>query len=502
MGEVMVSMAGVRKEFPGVVAVDNVDFSARRGEVMGLLGENGAGKSTLMNLLYGMYKMDAGAVEVDGKQAKIRSSRDAIGLGLGMVHQSFTLVPNLTVAENIILGSEPSRGGVLDWAEARRRVSELEDRTGLKIGEDQLVENLPTGFKQRVEILKALYRGAKLLILDEPTAVLTPLESEELFKSVRRLRESGSTVIFITHKLKEVMAVTNRITVMRRGKVVGTMDTKDATYDILANMMVGREVERKFKFADYAPGQTLLEVDRLVVSTKLKQSAVNGCTFSVREGEIVGLAGVEGNGQSELVEAATGVRKPDSGSIRVRGRVVNGLGAGKVMRLSVAHVPEDRALSGLVLDFTVAENTVLGTVESPKFSKSGVISLKRVREFAARIVKSFNVATPNVDIMAKNLSGGNQQKVIVGRELSGDPNLIIAHQPTRGLDVASTEYIQSLLVEARNSGRGVLLVSADFDEVLDLSDRIVVIYEGKIIGELRRGASIGELGKLLGGVAS
>ncbi len=502
MSEVMVSMAGVRKEFPGVVAVDNVDFSARRGEVMGLLGENGAGKSTLMNLLYGMYKMDAGTVEVDGKQAKIRSSRDAIGLGLGMVHQAFTLVPNLTVAENIILGSEPSRGGLLDWAEARRRVSELEDRTGLKMGADQLVENLPTGFKQRVEILKALYRGAKLLILDEPTAVLTPLESEELFKSVRRLKEAGSTVIFITHKLKEVMAVTNRITVMRRGKVVGTMDTKDATYDVLANMMVGRGVERKFKFTEYAPGQTLLEVDRLVVSTKLKQSAVNGCTFSVKEGEIVGLAGVEGNGQSELVEAVTGVKKPDSGSIKVRGEVVNGLGAGRVMRLSVAHVPEDRALSGLVLDFTVAENTVLGTVESPRFSKSGVISLKKVREFAARIVKSFSVATPSVDIMAKNLSGGNQQKVIVGRELSGNPNLIIAHQPTRGLDVASTEYIQSLLVEARNSGRGVLLVSADFDEVLDLSDRIVVIYEGKIIGELQRGASIGELGKLLGGVAS
>ena len=500
MSEAMVTMTGVRKEFPGVVAVDNVNFTARRGEVMGLLGENGAGKSTLMNLLYGMYKMDAGTVEVDGKPVKIHSSKDAIGLGLGMVHQAFTLVPNLTVAENIILGSEPARSGLLNRSEAQKRVAALEERTGLRIDSGQLVENLPTGFKQRVEILKALYRGAKLLILDEPTAVLTPLESEELFKSVRRLTASGSTVIFITHKLKEVMEITNRITVMRRGRVVGTLETKDATFDILANMMVGREVERKFQFSEYKPGQTLLEVNNLVVSTKIKRSAVNGCSFSVREGEIVGLAGVEGNGQSELVEAVMGVRKPDSGTIKVAGKIVNGVGAGKVMKLSVAHVPEDRALSGLVLDFTVAENSILGSVENPKFSRSGVISVKKVKEFAARIVKVFNVATPGIDIAAKNLSGGNQQKVIVGRELSGEPHLIVAHQPTRGLDVASTEYIQSLLAEARNAGRGVLLVSADFDEILDLSDRIVVIYEGKIIGELKRGAGIGELGKLLGGV--
>lgn len=498
----MVSMVGVRKEFPGVVAVNDVDFSATKGEVMGLLGENGAGKSTLMNLLYGMYRMDAGSVEVDGRQVKIKSSKDAIGLGLGMVHQAFTLVPNLTVAENIILGSEPSMAGVVDWHEARKRVSDLVDRTGLKIDQNQLIENIPTGFKQRAEILKALYRGAKLLILDEPTAVLTPLEADELFKSIRRLRGEGSTVIFITHKLKEVMAITDRITVMRRGKVVGTVLTKDANYDMLANMMVGRGVERKFVFKQYSPGQVLLDVNQLTVSTKHRERAVNGCTFAVREGEIVSLAGVEGNGQSELVEAITGVAKPESGSIRMMGKDATGLGPGQVMRLSVAHVPEDRALSGLVLDFSIAENSVLGSVSDPKFSRAGLISLRKVKEFAQRIVKSFNVMAPSVDLLAKNLSGGNQQKVIVGRELSGDPHLIIAHQPTRGLDLASTEYIQSLLVDARNAGRGVLLVSADFDEVLDLSDRILVIYEGKIIGELKRGANIAELGKLLGGVTS
>ncbi|MDV3278624.1 MAG: ABC transporter ATP-binding protein [Nitrososphaerales archaeon] len=503
MSEAMVSMREIRKEFPGVVAVDGVDFTTAKGEVMSLLGENGAGKSTLMSILYGLYRPDTGRIEIDGKPARIRSSRDAINLGIGMVNQAFTLVPNLTVRENIILGFEPSSGGLLDQKKAKEQVNELIERTGLEIDQDELIENLPTGFKQRAEILKALFRGAKVLILDEPTSVLTPLEVEELFKSIRRLTQSGATVVFITHKLKEVMEISNRITVMRRGKVVGTIDTKDATYTKLAMMMVGREVERKFSFAAYKPGNVLLEVKNLVSGDKHKPRAVNDCSFTVREGEIVCIAGVEGNGQSELVETIVSLRRPTSGEVLIKGSRCNECGTRKILDLSVAHIPEDRALRGLVMDFSVAENSVLGTVDRPQFSsRVGALSMRRVREFAKKVMQLFNVVAPSIETQAKNLSGGNQQRLIVGRELSSEPQLLIAHQPTRGLDVASTEYIQSLLVQARNNGKGVLLVSADFDEVLDMSDRILVMYEGKIIGELQRGATIEELGKLLGGIVA
>ncbi len=495
-------MTGIRKTFPGVTAVDGVDFTAYGGEVMGILGENGAGKSTLMNVLYGLYSMDAGKIELDSRPVQIKNSSDAIKLGIGMVHQSFTLVPNLTVMENIILGSEPSKGGVIDRLEARRQVGALVQQVGLEIDLDGLVEDLPTGFKQRVEILKALFRGAKVLILDEPTAVLTPLESEDLFRSMRRLTSAGASVIFITHKLKEVIAVTNRITIMRRGKVTATLDTKEATFESLANAMVGRRVERKFAFKPYEPGETLLEVKDLVVATRHKPRALDGCSFSVKEGEIVGVAGVEGNGQTELVETIMGLVRPASGTIRMKEKVTNDLSTAEILKMSVGHVPEDRALNGLILDFSIAENAVLGSTRTPQFSKRGFMIPDKVREFARKVVSVFNVSAPGIDIKARNLSGGNQQKVIVGRELSGEPHLLIAHQPTRGLDVASTEYIQSLLVNARNSGRGVLLVSADFDEILDLSDRILVLYEGKIIGELKRGVGITELGKLLGGVVA
>jgi general nucleoside transport system ATP-binding protein len=498
----MLRMTGIRKSFPGVVAVDGLDLEVGAGEVMGILGENGAGKSTLMNILYGLYVMDEGSIEVQGKKVHIRNSSDAIALGLGMVHQAFTLVPNLTVMENIILGSEPTRGGFIDISEARRQVQELIKQVGLEIDIDTLAEELPTGFKQRVEILKALHRGAKVLILDEPTAVLTPLESEELFRSVRRLTQGGSTVIFITHKLKEVMAVTNRITIMRRGKVVATLDTKDATFDLLANAMVGRQVQRRFTFGPYQPGELLLQIEGLSAATKHKARALDGCSLEVRAGEIVGVAGVEGNGQTELVECIMGLMKPTSGSIRMQGRLTNELSTSEILKLSVGHVPEDRALNGLILDFSIAENVVLGATGNSDFSRRGLMVPQRVRDFARKIVKTFNVSTAGIDVKARNLSGGNQQKVIVGRELAGQPHLLVAHQPTRGLDVASTEYIQSLLVDARNSGRGVLLVSADFDEILDLSDRIMVLYEGRVIGELKRGAGIGELGKLLGGIAA
>jgi ABC-type uncharacterized transport system ATPase subunit len=502
MTEPMLRMTGIRKTFPGVVALDGVDLTVGQGEVMGVLGENGAGKSTLMNILYGLYTMDSGSIELQGRRVNIRNSADAIRLGLGMVHQAFTLVPNLTVMENIMLGSEPSTAGVIRRGDARRQVERLVAQVGLSIDLDTLAEDLPTGFKQRVEILKALHRGAKILILDEPTAVLTPLETEELFRSIRRMTEGGSTVIFITHKLKEVMAITNRITIMRRGKVVATIDTKDATFDILANAMVGRQVERKFNFGPYQPGELLLQVRDLRAATRHKPEALGGLSFDVRAGEIVGVAGVEGNGQTELVECIMGLMKPTGGTIHMRGKLINQLTTSEVLRLSVGHVPEDRALNGLVLDFSIAENVILGSSGSPEFSRRGVMAPRRIRDFARKIVRSFSVSAAGVDVKARNLSGGNQQKVIVGRELAGQPHLLVAHQPTRGLDVASTEYIQSLLVEARNGGRGVLLVSADFDEILDLSDRILVLYEGKIIGELKRGANIAELGRLLGGVAA
>jgi ABC-type uncharacterized transport system ATPase subunit len=495
-------MTGIRKSFPGVVAVDGADFDANEGEVMGILGENGAGKSTLMSVLYGLYSMDSGSIELQGKKVSIRNSADAISLGLGMVHQAFTLVPNLTVMENIILGSEPSRSGFIDRNESRKRVEKLIKEVGLEVDIDSFAEDLPTGFKERVEILKALYRGARVLILDEPTAVLTPLEVEELFRSIRRLTKGGSTVIFITHKLKEVMAITDRITVMRRGKVVATLNTKEATFDSLANAMVGRKVERNFVFGPYQPGELLLEIKDLTATSHHKAKALDGCSLSVMAGEIVGVAGVEGNGQTELVECIMGLMKPTSGTMKLSGKNTNGLPTSEVLKLSVGHVPEDRALNGLILDFSIAENVVLGAEESPEFSRRGVMVPKRVKDFARRIVRTFNVSTSGIEVKARNLSGGNQQKVIVGRELAGQPHLLIAHQPTRGLDVASTEYIQSLLVDSRNSGRGVLLVSADFDEILDLSDRIVVLYEGKIIGELKRGVGIGELGKLLGGVVA
>jgi ABC-type uncharacterized transport system ATPase subunit len=502
MSENMFSMRGIKKEFPGVVAVDGVDFSAARGEVMGLLGENGAGKSTLMGLLYGVYRIDAGTIEVEGKLASIRNSGDAIKLGLGMVHQAFTLVPNMTVAENIVLGSEPTRVGVVDMTRARQSVRDLMARSGLSLDPDTLVEDLPTGFKQRVEILKALYRGAKVLILDEPTAVLTPLETEDLFRSIKKLVDGGSTVIFITHKLKEVLTITTRITVMRRGRIVGVIDTKDATVGKLADLMVGRTIQRNFIFKTSAPGQVILEVKDLTVGSRYKPRAVADCSFTVREGEIVGIAGVEGNGQTELVGAIMGMLKPSAGTIKIKGVPTSRMSTRQIMDLSVAHVPEDRALSGLVLDFSIAENSVLGKAGDRRYSTRGFMIVRKVNEFARRIVSLFNVSAPSVTVKARNLSGGNQQKVIVGRELSNEPQLLIAHQPTRGLDVSSTEYIQSLLVESRNAGRGVLLVSADFDEILDLSDRILVLYEGKIIGESKRGISIAELGKMLGGVTA
>ncbi len=494
----------MRKSFPGVLAVDDVDFEVRKGEIRGLLGENGAGKSTLMRLLYGLYRLDVGRIEVDGKEAHIGSSHDAIRLGIGMVHQEFMLVPNLSVKENIVLGFEPGSSGVFSPGESRQRVLDLSKSSGLPVDPDVAVERLPTGLKQRVEILKALYRGARTLILDEPTAVLTPVEVVELFKSIRKMRDSGTTIIFITHKLQEIKEITDSITVMRRGRVVGSGPTKEVSIGQLANMMVGREVIRSFSFDPYNPGEVLLEVKELRVAGQRKAVAVDDVSFSVRRGEIVGLAGVDGNGQSELVESLIGFRKPLSGSISIKGVVTTSLDTSKIFEKSVGHIPEDRVAQGLVLDFSISDNSVLGIVQKDEFSsRSGLIHVDKVKRFAENVVHAFGIVTTSVSMPAKYLSGGNQQKLIAGRELSSDPDLLIAAQPTRGLDISATEYIQSLLVKSRNGGKGILLVSADFDEVLNLSDRILIIFEGKIIGELsREQASVEALGKLLGGVSA
>lgn len=504
MSDLAIRMTGMRKSFPGVLAVDDVDFEVRKGEIRGLLGENGAGKSTLMRLLYGLYRLDAGRIEVDGKEAHIGSSHDAIRLGIGMVHQEFMLVPNLSVKENIVLGFEPGSSGVFSPGESRQRVLDLSKSSGLPVDPDVVVERLPTGLKQRVEILKALYRGAKTLILDEPTAVLTPVEVVELFKSIRKMRDSGTTIIFITHKLQEIKEITDSITVMRRGHVVGSGPTKDISIGQLANMMVGREVIRSFSFNPYSPGEVLLEVKGLRVAGRRKAVAVDGVSFAVRKGEIVGLAGVDGNGQSELVESLIGFRKPLSGTISVKGVVTTSLDTSKILEKSVGHIPEDRLAQGLVMDFSISDNSVLGIVQKDEFSsRSGLIYVDKVRRFAENVVQAFGIVTNSVSMPAKNLSGGNQQKLIAGRELSRDPDLLIAAQPTRGLDISATEYIQSLLVKSRNSGKGILLVSADFDEVLNLSDRILIIFEGKIIGELsREQANVEALGRLLGGVSA
>jgi len=504
LSDLAIRMTGMRKSFPGVLAVDDVDFEVRKGEIRGLLGENGAGKSTLMRLLYGLYRLDAGRIEVDGKEAHIGSSHDAIRLGIGMVHQEFMLVPNLSVKENIVLGFEPGSSGVFSPGESRQRVLDLSKSSGLPVDPDVVVERLPTGLKQRVEILKALYRGAKTLILDEPTAVLTPVEVVELFKSIRKMRDSGTTIIFITHKLQEIKEITDSITVMRRGHVVGSGPTKDISIGQLANMMVGREVIRSFSFNPYSPGEVLLEVKGLRVAGRRKAVAVDGVSFAVRKGEIVGLAGVDGNGQSELVESLIGFRKPLSGTISVKGVVTTSLDTSKILEKSVGHIPEDRLAQGLVMDFSISDNSVLGIVQKDEFSsRSGLIYVDKVRRFAENVVQAFGIVTNSVSMPAKNLSGGNQQKLIAGRELSRDPDLLIAAQPTRGLDISATEYIQSLLVKSRNSGKGILLVSADFDEVLNLSDRILIIFEGKIIGELsREQANVEALGRLLGGVSA
>jgi ABC-type uncharacterized transport system ATPase subunit len=494
-------LRGITKRFPGVLANDSVDLTVRSGEILGMLGENGAGKTTLMNILYGLYAADEGEILIDGQPQHFAGPGDAIAAGIGMVHQHFMLVPVFTVTENVVLGVEPTRAlGVLNMKEARREVEEISGRYGLQVPPDALVETLPVGVQQRVEIIKVLFREAQVLVFDEPTSVLTPQEVAEFFGIVRSLREAGKAIVFITHKLKEALEIADRIVVLRAGAIVGEAVPGQVDDRALAAMMVGRPVELVVEKGPAQPGDPVLQVENLVVLDDRAHKAVDGISFIVRSGEIVGIAGVQGNGQTELIEALTGLRVTVSGTVRIAGADMTDASPRGIHKAGVAHVPEDRQRSGLVLKFTVAENLVLDNYHSAPYSRGMVMNWKAVREMADRLVEEYDVRTPSIDVLLANLSGGNQQKVIVAREFARDVKLVIASQPTRGLDVGSIEYIHERIVQERDQGAGILIVSAELDEVTALADRILVMYRGQIVAETRPGDTThAELGLYMAG---
>ncbi len=496
-------LKGITKRFPGVIANDSVDLSVDSGEILCLLGENGAGKTTLMNILYGLYSADEGEVLIDGKPAHFDGPGDAIAAGIGMVHQHFMLVPVFTVAENVVLGVEPAKGpfGQIDMGEAKKEVEEISRKYGLEVDADAMTEDLPVGIQQRVEIIKVLFREAEVVVFDEPTAVLTPQEVEEFFGIVRSLRDSGKGIIFITHKLKEVLEIADRIAVLRRGRVVGEALPGTVDEGSLAEMMVGRPVDLVVDKAPATPKDPVLTVSDLVVLDERNHRAVDGVDFVVRSGEIVGIAGVQGNGQTELVEALTGLKHATSGGIDLLGHDISAASPREIHKLSVAHVPEDRQRSGLVLGFTVTENLILDSYYSDVYSGRIKMNWASAREWAERLVEEYDVRTPSIDTTVGSLSGGNQQKVIVAREFARDVKLVVASQPTRGLDVGSIEYIHERIVSERDHGSGILMVSTELDEILALSDRILVMFRGKIVAETTpEESSASQLGLYMAGV--
>jgi general nucleoside transport system ATP-binding protein len=491
----ILELRGITKRFPGVIANDHVDFDLGRGEVHALLGENGAGKSTLMNVLYGLYHPDEGEIRINDKPVSIGSPREAIEHGIGMVHQHFMLIPVMTVAENIVLAAEPHKAGVfLDYDAADRRVRDLSATFNFAIDPDARVENITVGQQQRVEILKALYRGADILILDEPTAVLTPQEADELFGILKTLQREGMSIIFISHKLREVLEIADRITVLRRGKKIETVPREGATQQGLARMMVGREVLLRVEKPAVDAGEPLLQLKDLTVRDDRGLEAIRGVSLEVRASEIVGLAGVDGNGQTELIDAISGLRKTSGGSIRVGGRDVTTDSARRRYGEGLGHIPEDRHRRGLVLDFTLAENLALHDYEKEPFARLGWLRPGKMIASARRLLQEFDVRGGGPRTRASALSGGNQQKVVIAREVARDPRVLIAAQPTRGLDVGAIEFVHRRLVEERDEGRAVLLISLEIDEVLSLSDRILVLYEGQIVGEFGPDVTEEELG--------
>lgn len=480
----VIEMLNIRKEFPGIVANDNINLQVKKGEIHALLGENGAGKSTLMNVLFGLYQPEKGEIRVRGEQANITDPNIANDLGIGMVHQHFMLVDTFTVTENIVLGSEPKRMGQVNLKRAEKEVQELSERYGLNVDPRAKIRDISVGMQQRVEILKTLYRGAEILILDEPTAVLTPQEIRELIEIMKSLVSEGKSIILITHKLKEIMEVCDRCTVIRKGQGIGTVDVSETNPTELASLMVGREVSFSTEKTPAEPKETFLSIKDLRVKDVRGVEMVKGLNLNVRAGEIVGIAGVDGNGQSELIEAITGLRKTESGDIKLHEKAITNLTPRKVTQSGISHIPQDRHKFGLVLDFPIGENMVLQSYYNEPFSKNGVMNFKNIYQKANELIEEYDVRTPDAYTKARSLSGGNQQKAIIGREVDRSPDLIIAAQPTRGLDVGAIEFIHKKLIEERDKGRAVLLLSFELEEIINLSDRIAVMFDGQIVAEV------------------
>lgn len=495
-----IEMRHIRKEFPGIVANDDITLQVEEGEIHALFGENGAGKSTLMNVLFGLYQPDQGEIYVHGKKAVIHDPNDATRLGIGMVHQHFMLIDKFTVAENIVLGKEPKKHGLLDMARAVKIVKELSEKYGLDVDPNQKVEDITVGMQQRVEILKTLYRGSDILIFDEPTAVLTPLEIQELIVIMKRLVKEGKSIILITHKLKEIFEACDRCTVIRRGKNIDSVAISDTNPSELASMMVGRKVNVQVNDAPYEPKEKVLEVDHLSVLDSRKVNVIKDLNLTVHGGEILGIAGVDGNGQTELIEAIAGLRKVKNGSIKMNGQDVTNQKTRKIIEAGLGYIPEDRQKHGLVLDFSIGENMVLQTYYKKPYAQSGILQNKVITKKAKQLIQEFDVRTPSEKTLARSLSGGNQQKVIVAREVDRSPELLIAAQPTRGLDIGAIEFIHGKLIDEKKKGKAVLLVSFELDEILRLSDRIAVIYEGNIIDIVNpKETDENELGLLMAG---
>ncbi len=498
--EKAVEMIQIVKQFPGVLANDHVDITIFKGEIHSIVGENGAGKTTLMNQLYGLLKQDSGEIRIFGQKVNFKGPRDAIAKGIGMVHQHFMLVNNLTVAENVVLGSETTRGIIFDLKKAQREVEQLSKSYGLQVDPTAKIEGLPVGMQQRVEIIKTLYRGAEILILDEPTAVLTPQETQELFSILKKLKENGKTIIFISHKLNEVMEISDRITVMRQGKVTGVLNKNETNVREIARLMVGRDIVFSVQKSPANPSDVVLKVENLWVKDYRKLDAVRGVSFQVRKGEIYGIAGVAGNGQSELIEALTGLRKPEKGRIFLMGEDVTGKTVRELRERGMTHIPEDRHKYGLILQYPAYYNMILGRHYVPPFAKGDFLDHKKIQEFTAKVFSQFDVRPNNIKMLGMNFSGGNQQKLVVAREISAQPKLIVVSQPTRGLDIGATEFIHRALIGLRDSGVAVLLVSMELDEIISLSDRIAVMYNGQIMGEVDpQQVTIEEIGLMMAG---
>lgn len=482
-----IEMLGITKKFPGIIANDNITLRVKKGEIHALLGENGAGKSTLMSVLFGLYQPEEGIIKKNGVEVSIKNPNDANALGIGMVHQHFKLVECFTVLDNIIMGVEPNKCGFLQKKEAHEKVMELSEKYGLHVDPDALIEDITVGMQQRTEILKMLYRENEILIFDEPTAVLTPQEIDELMQIMKNLAAEGKSILFISHKLNEIMAVADRCTVLRKGKYIGTVNTKDTTMEELSAMMVGRNINFKVEKGECKPGDVVLDVENISVASKLhKNDAVKNVSFKVRRGEIVCIAGIDGNGQTELVYGLTGLAPIHTGKVTLCGKDITHAPIRKRNILGMSHIPEDRHKYGLVLDYTLEDNLVLQRYFEPEFTdKAGFLRRKNIRSYAERLIEQYDVRSGQGPITtARSMSGGNQQKAIVAREIDKDPELLIAVQPTRGLDIGAIEYIHKQLVAQRDSGKAVLLVSLELDEVMDVPDRILVMYEGEIVGEL------------------